>query len=120
MFDVGLEGLSATFEPSRRITSKVQRPIPDARIFPAGDRNDQPFNEVRYSMPICAATMQHYHMARVLLLINKPHETTARRSTITYRLKLYRDIEKQIVHYCCVIWYVVSARFLLLLSMILV
>ena len=104
MFDVWLEGLPATFEPSARIKSKVQRPLPDAQLFPAGECNEHPFDEVWYSMPMCAATMQHYHMARILLLINKPHETTARRSTITYRLKSYRDIEKQILYHCYEIW----------------
>ena len=120
MFDVWLEGLPATFEPSTRIKSKVQRPLPDAQLFRAGECNDHPFDEVWYSMPMCAATMQHYHMARILLLINKPHETTARRSTITYRLKSYRDIEKQIAHHCYEIWYVASAQFLLPVPMILV
>ena len=41
--------------------------------------------------------MQHYHMARILLLVNKPHETTMRRSTIAHRLNSYRSIEEKIV-----------------------
>jgi hypothetical protein len=40
--------------------------------------------------------MQHYHMARILLLINKPHESTSRRATITNRLNSYRSIENEI------------------------
>jgi hypothetical protein len=35
-------------------------------------------------------------MARILLLINKPHESTARRSTVTNRLRSYRSIESEI------------------------
>ncbi len=54
----------------------------------------------------CAATMQHYHMARILLLVNKPHETTMRRSTITSRLNSYRSIEEDIIFHCYEIWYV--------------
>ena len=119
MFDVWFEGLPATFEPTARIKSKNQQPLPDAQLFPARERNDNPFDEVWYSMPMCAATMQHYHMARILLLINKPHETTARRSTIASRLKSYRDIEKQIVYHCYEIWYVASAQSLILVLMIL-
>ena len=109
MFDVWFEGLPATFEPRARSKRKIQRPLPDAQLFPAGEPSGHLFDEVWYSMPMCAATMQHYHMARILLLINKPHETTARRSTITYRLKSYRDIEEQIVYHCYEIWYVASA-----------
>ncbi|KAJ5518726.1 hypothetical protein N7453_001148 [Penicillium expansum] len=52
--------------------------------------------EIWYSLPMCASAMQHYHMARILLLINKPHESTSRRSTITLRLQSYRSIESEI------------------------
>ncbi|KAJ5653566.1 transcriptional regulator family: Fungal Specific TF [Penicillium lividum] len=52
--------------------------------------------EVWYSIPMCASSMQHYHMARILMLINKPHESTSRRSTITLRLQSYRSIEAEI------------------------
>lgn len=45
--------------------------------------------------------MQFYHMARILLLINKPHETTAGRSTISDRLKSYRAIETEIRWHSC-------------------
>lgn len=48
-----------------------------------------------------ALAMQFYHMARILLLINKPHETTAGRSTIAERLRSYRDIESEIRHHSC-------------------
>lgn len=119
MFDVWFEGLPATFEPSARIKSKIQRPLSDAQPFPARERSDHPFDEVWYSMPMCAATMQHYHMSRILLLINKPHETTARRSTIASRLKSYREIEEQIVYHCYEIWYVASAQSLPLVLTIL-
>ena len=50
--------------------------------------------------------MQHYHMARILLLVNKPHESTMRRSTIANRLNSYRSIEEEIVSHCYEIWYV--------------
>ncbi|KAI9839133.1 MAG: hypothetical protein M1819_003126 [Sarea resinae] len=35
------------------------------------------FPEIWYSLPMCASTMQSYHMARILLLINKPQISTA-------------------------------------------
>ena len=40
--------------------------------------------------------MQHYHMARILLLVNKPHTSTGRRGTIANRLHSYRSIESDI------------------------
>lgn len=71
-----------------------------ARIEPSGSNLSQEdsysFPEVWYSIPMCAASMQHYHMARILLLINKPHESTARRNTLSNRLKSYRSIDSEI------------------------
>ena len=48
--------------------------------------------------------MQQYHMARILLLVNKPHETTMRRSTVTSRLKSYRSIDEEVISHCYEIW----------------
>ena len=45
---------------------------------------------------MCASTMQSYHMARTILLMNRPHESTARRSTLSDRLHSYRTIEKEV------------------------
>lgn len=50
--------------------------------------------------------MQQYHMTHILLLVNKPHETTMRRSTVTSRLKSYRLIEEEVIFHCYEIWYV--------------
>ena len=88
--DIWYEGLPATFRPS-------------ARIKPARRRNEDeenPFQEIWYVLPMCAATMQHYHMARVLLLINKPHETTAGRITIGDRFGSYRSIDREATRHC--------------------
>ena len=104
-FDAWYEGSPTTFKPSARIKSKLQRPFTDVPILPPTKHRDNPFDEIWYSIPMCGATMMHYHMGRILLLINKPHESTARRSTIGSRLKSYRDIEDEIVHHCYEIWY---------------
>ena len=109
-FDVWFGGLPTTFKPSARIKSNINRPFTDVQLFPPKD-SDNPFDEVWYSIPMCGATMQHYHMARILLLINKPHETTARRTTISSRLQSYRNITEEIVHHCYEIWYVAPKRF---------
>ncbi|OAX85178.1 hypothetical protein ACJ72_00445 [Emergomyces africanus] len=55
-----------------------------------------PWPEVWYSLPMCASTIQHFHMARILLLVNKPLESTAKVRTVTNNLKSYRPIESEI------------------------
>jgi hypothetical protein len=87
--DAWYNGLPETFQPCARLESAR---VPSL----AHGVDDCPFDEVWFSMPMCASTMQHYHMARIILLINKPHESTARRTTVTNRLKSYRSIESEI------------------------
>jgi hypothetical protein len=50
------------------------------------------FPEVWYSIPMCASTMQSYHMSKIQLLMNKPHESTQGRSTVSTRLSSYQSI----------------------------
>lgn len=50
------------------------------------------FEEIWYSVGMCAAAMANYHMARILLLINKPQESTMTRSTVSSRIGEYRAI----------------------------
>ena len=90
--DRWFQGLPDTFKPC-------------ARVEPSAGRASQPpdaassFAEVWYSMPMCASAMQNYHFAKILLLVNKPHESTARRSTVTDRLKSYRSIADEIKYH---------------------
>lgn len=51
------------------------------------------FEQIWYELPICAATMQNYHMAMILLLVNRPQESTAIRSTVSARLNSYKQIQ---------------------------
>lgn len=60
---------------------------------------DTVFERIWYTIPMCAAAMQSYHMARILLLMNRPQESTAVRSTVTARLKSYRDTERQVLNH---------------------
>ena len=84
--DAWYNGLPNTFKPCARIQPPPESSTSDTYAFP----------EIWFSIPMCASTMQHYHMARILMLINKPHESTSRRSTVTNRLKSYRSIESEI------------------------
>ncbi len=96
--DVWYEGLPSTFKPTARIR-------PTKEPLEIGDEHSaHPFSEIWYALPMCAATMQHYHMARILMLINKPHETTARRSTIGDRFNSYQSIGAETVYHCYEIW----------------
>lgn len=93
--DAWYSGLPGTFWPCARVEPSLL-----SHYKPAEEAKDlDTLQEVWYSIPMCASTMQHYHMARILLLINKPHESTSRRSTITLRLQSYRSIEAEIGHH---------------------
>ncbi|KAI9707378.1 MAG: hypothetical protein M1836_000339 [Candelina mexicana] len=91
--EVWFDGLPDTFKPCARVEYPVQ-------ASPIGEiRSKTGFFEIWYSIPMCASTMQSYHMARILLLINKPQESTARRSTVARRLQSYRVIESEILYH---------------------
>ena len=78
--DVWFSNLPGTFTPCARIGHPV-------------------FSEIWFNIPMCASAMQNYHMAKIILLINKPHETTAGRSTVGNRLKSYQSIAAEIKHH---------------------
>ncbi|KAB8229522.1 uncharacterized protein BDW43DRAFT_188538 [Aspergillus alliaceus] len=85
--DVWYNGLPDTFRPCARLEHPLRQD---------GDGDSGSLSEIWYSIPVCSSAMQHYHMARILLLINKPHESTSMRSTISNRLNSYRSIESEI------------------------
>ncbi|KAF4981438.1 hypothetical protein FZEAL_2750 [Fusarium zealandicum] len=65
-------------------------------LYAGGDSCFASFEQIWYELPICAATMQEYHMARILMLVNQPQESTAIRSTVSARLKSYRQIQTDV------------------------
>ncbi|KEF56379.1 uncharacterized protein A1O9_07960 [Exophiala aquamarina CBS 119918] len=82
------DSLPSTFAPCAR-TKLASQDTQDSPI-------DLPnFEKVWYSIPMCAATMQYYHMARIILLVNRPQESTAIKSSITARLWSYRMIQEE-------------------------
>jgi hypothetical protein len=87
--EIWFTGLPDTFKPCARLP-----PVSNGN-YPA-DSPRALFSEIWYSIPMCASTMQSYHMARTILLMNRPHESTARRSTLSDRLHSYRAIEKEV------------------------
>lgn len=84
--------LPETFTPYMR--SQVSESM---TTTPGQNSAESTFEKIFYSLPMCAATMQTYHMARILLLVNRPQESTAVRSTVTARLYHYRQVQVQAV-----------------------
>lgn len=90
------DGLPDIFKPCARIASSTHNDEEAlSNVFPG----------IWYSIPMCSSCMQHYHTAQIVLLINRPHESTARRSNIAKRLKSYRSIDAEIMYHCREIWY---------------
>ena len=99
-FQIWFNGLPDTFEP----TSKYK---PRGKIFDEHERfmerrgeKSREFKANWFASSMCASTMQHYHMAQILLVLNKPQETTAKRSTIRGRFQSIINIGEEAVHHC--------------------
>ena len=85
-FQVWHEGLPVIFRPSARVA-------PSHTSGQISNDDDTPiFTEVWYSIPMCASTMQTYHMSQILLFMNKPHESTLGRNTVVTRMKYYQSV----------------------------
>jgi len=85
-FQVWHDGLPITFQPSAR----VELSRTPGRLLKSD--NESMFTEIWYSIPMCAATMQTYHMSQILLFMNKPHESTQGGSTVCARLNSYQSV----------------------------
>lgn len=85
-------GLPNTFKPCARLP-----PVTNGSVFMDSARAI--FPEIWYSMPMCASTMQSYHMARTILLINQPQESSARRSTLSGRFYSYGQVRREVRHH---------------------
>ncbi|KAF2476520.1 uncharacterized protein BDR25DRAFT_331299 [Lindgomyces ingoldianus] len=85
-FQTWYEGLPVTFRASARIEPNR---IPGRLLQ---DGNEPLFPEIWYSIPMCASTMQCYHMGQIQLLMNKPHESTQGRTTVFARMNSYHSV----------------------------
>lgn len=57
------------------------------------------FEQIWFDLPLCAATMQSYHQANILLLANEPQESTDIWSTVSARLRSYRHALREVLHH---------------------
>ncbi|KAK7418009.1 hypothetical protein QQZ08_011406 [Neonectria magnoliae] len=55
--------------------------------------------KIWYDVPLCAAAMLSYHMARILLVVNRPQESTAIRSSVTSRLRSYEYTQQESIRH---------------------
>lgn len=84
-FRVWYDGLPITFRPVLRIHPGS---VPSLSL---GSESYLDIPETWFSIPMCASTMQSYHMSQILLLSNKPHESTQGRTTVHARLSSYEE-----------------------------
>lgn len=97
--DHWFEELPPSFSPSARIKPSEEIFREHERLTELTDKKRK-FEEIWFPKTLCAATMQHYHMAQILLLLNKPHETTAGRTSIGRRYESVRGIAEETVSHC--------------------
>ena len=83
--------LPCTFRPCARIN----RPPPTRDGAGSGPSF---FFEIYFSIPMYAASIQHYHFACIILLLNQPTESL-QGQTIGDRLRRYRQISEKVDHH---------------------
>lgn len=99
-------GLPDSFKPCAQLHPSM---IPSRLASKYGD--DGPvFTEIWYNIPMCASTMQSYHMARMLMLLNMPQHSTFRKTTFHKRLTGYRSITQEIEAHALAICGIASSR----------
>jgi hypothetical protein len=85
--------LPIAFQPSAQLRHPVSR-RPSATLGSQPTTPRSSISETFFSIPLCAATIQLYHFARILLLLSKPTQT----QTLS-RLQAYREVSSQaLVH----------------------
>lgn len=99
--DLWYSCLPAVFQPCAQLRHPVARRQP-ANKNTAGSG----ISELFFSIPLCAATIQLYHFARILLLHHSP--TTP--STSTSRLQAYREVSSQALRHAYEIVGIALAR----------
>ena len=86
-----VQGLPETFKPCARLEN-----LGKTALLSNGETIDTVLSQFTwYSILMCSSTMLNYHMTRILLLINKPHESTARRCTVSQMLRSYQMIASE-------------------------
>ena len=89
--EIWYNGVPDTFKPCAEITPRDYPPqLPDgkaASVFP----------ELWYNIPMCASTMQSYHMARILLLLHQPQVPISGRTPPYKRFDAYKTVTSDVI-----------------------
>ena len=112
-FQIWFNGLPDTFEPTSRYKPRGEIFNEHEQFMERRGGTSREFKASWFASSMCASTMQHYHMAQILLLLNKPQETTAGRSTIRRRFQSIINIGEEAVYHCYQIVYVSNSLSLL-------
>lgn len=86
------DSLPVSFCPTAR-TRRLGRASPGLEL------SFDTFEQIWFDLPLCAATVQSYHQAKILLLANEPQESTAIRSTVSARLRSYRHALREVIYH---------------------
>lgn len=92
-FQAWFEDLPETF----RACGRIERP---KDLSKEPEVSYLPLPEILYSKTSCAAAMQHYHFARIALLLNRPTDAVSAPSSAFDRLQGYRDMSKEVAYRC--------------------
>ncbi|KAL5342905.1 hypothetical protein BJX70DRAFT_385780 [Aspergillus crustosus] len=68
-------------------------------VYCAPEGKEATIDSIVFTVPMCAVSVQTYHMGRILLLMNMPQESTAIWSSVTVRLNTYRRIQSEVVQH---------------------
>lgn len=92
--DIWYQGLPDSFQPRARIERKQSEPATESTPLKPATIPD-----IWYTSAMCASTIQTYHLARILLLIHGPHNTSSqalRTGAVLDFLNAYRNIEAEL------------------------
>lgn len=91
--NVWYDGLPDWFHPCARITRSASEPA-----TASGPPRPVTIPDIWFTSAMCASTIQTYHLARILMLVNKPRpdDVFARGSSVFKFLRNYRSIEAEL------------------------
>jgi hypothetical protein len=91
--DSWINAIPATFTPCARIDNPQNS-------YMGAQLPTMPFPEVYFSIPACAASIQFYHFARILLLLDELQDDSPNQSSTSNRLRHYREVSRKINSHC--------------------
>lgn len=91
--DSWINAIPQTFTPCTRIDNPQSS-------YMGAQLPTMPFPELYFSIPACAASIQFYHFARILLLLDELQDNSQDQSSTSNRLRHYREVSRKINSHC--------------------